>query len=232
MKRTGPALAALAVVTLLGGCASTGPSPLPEGAAAYSVIPERVETGDQLELIQPGDRLAIRVFGEPELTGDNYYVDSNGYVQVPLVGEVIAAGQSARALSLELQRRLGARFVRDPSVTVALMERVAATFTVEGDVNSPGTFTVAPSTTLLSAMAQAKSPTKTALTHDVIVFRTINGQRTGGRFDLVAIRRGRAPDPQILAGDTVVVVNSAAKSAWRDALAALPLLNTFILLRN
>ena len=232
MKRTGPALAVIAVVALLGGCASAGPSPLPEGAAAYSVIPEKVDTGDQLELIQPGDRLTIRVFGEPELTGDNYYVDSNGYVQVPLVGEVIAAGQSARALSLELQRRLGARFVRDPSVTVALTERLQATFTVEGDVNSPGTFTVSPTSTLLSAMAQAKSPTKTALTHDVIVFRTVNGQRAGGRFDLVAIRRGRAPDPQILAGDTVVVVNSAAKSAWRDALAALPLLNTFILLRN
>lgn len=232
MIRTGPALAVISALALLAGCASAGPSPLPEGAAAYAQFPERVDAGEQADLIRPGDRLAIRVFGEPELTGDGYSVDTNGYIQVPLVGEVIAAGQSARGLATELQRRLAARYVREPSVTVTVLERPQSTFTVEGDVTSPGVFPATAQTSLLSAMAQAKSPTKTAKTNDVIVFRTINGQRTGGRFDLAAIRRGRAADPQILAGDTIVVVNSASKSAWRDILAALPLLNTFVLLRN
>jgi polysaccharide export outer membrane protein len=232
MKPTGSDLAVMALLALLGGCASAGPSPLPAGQEAYAVIPERVETSEAAELIRPGDRLAIKVFGEPELSSEAYVVDASGYVQIPLVGEVIAAGQSTRALGAELQRRLGARFVRDPSITVAVTDRPQSTFTVEGDVTTPGVYPAMPSTTLLAAMAQAKSPTKTAKTSDVIVFRTINGQRAGGRFDLVAIRRGRAPDPQIIAGDTIVVVNSAAKSAWRDALAALPLLNTFVLLNN
>jgi polysaccharide export outer membrane protein len=38
---------------------------------------------------------------------------------------------------------------------------------------------------------------------------------------------GRAGDPQILAGDTVVVGSSALKSSWRDFLAAAPLFNIF-----
>lgn len=232
MIRYGAVLPALALIAVLGGCASTGPSPLPAGAQAYEVIPERLDTARQNEVIQTGDRLSIRVFGEPEISGDDFFVDSGGYIQVPLIGEVIAGGQTARELASELQRRLSARFVRNASVTVAMTERPQANFAVEGDVTNPGVFPATGSTTLLSALAQAKSPTKTAKTNDVIVLRMVNGQKVGGRFDVNAIRRGRAADPQIVAGDTVVVVNSAGKSAWRDVLAALPLLNTFVLLRN
>jgi polysaccharide biosynthesis/export protein len=231
MIRSGAVLSALAVLSLLGGCATSGPSPLAGGAAAYETIPEHADLGFQAEAIQPGDRLSVRVFGEPDISGDDFYVDSRGYIQVPLVGEVIAGGQSAHELSAELQRRLSLRFVRNASVTVAVTARPQSTFTVEGDVNAPGVFTATSSTTLLSALAQAKSPTKTAKTGDIIIFRNVNGQRTGGRFDLAAVRRGRAPDPQVVAGDTVVVVNSAAKSAWRDVLAALPVLNAFVLLK-
>lgn len=232
MKRSGVIAPAVAAVLSLAGCASPGPSPLPEGAQAYAVIPERAGTDLEGEQIRAGDRLQIRVFGEPELSGDSYVVDGAGYIQVPLVGELIASGQTSRQLAAELQRRLSARFVRDASVTVSVIDRPQSTFAVEGDVNTPGVYPAGPTTTLLSALAQAKSPTKTAQTNDVMVFRTINGQRTGGRFNLTDIRRGRAADPQILAGDTIVVVNSPAKSAWRDVLAAIPLLNTFVLLRN
>ena len=232
MKRTGVIVCVAVAAMVLSGCTTAGSSPLPTGEAAYQVIPEHADVAKAGEAIQPGDRLAIRVFGEPELTGEQYVVDSAGYIQVPLLGELIAGGQTPRELALELQRRLSARYVRDASVTVAVMDRPQSTFTVEGDVTTPGVYPASTTTTLLTAMAQAKSPTKTAMTNDVIVFRKINGQRAGGRFNLTDIRRGRAPDPQILAGDTIVVMNSALKSAWRDTLAALPLLNTFILLRQ
>lgn len=232
MKRSGAALFAIAALYLVSGCATSGDSPLQTGKQAYDTIPEHIDMSREGEVIHAGDRLSVRVFGEPEISGDEFYVDGAGFIQVPLVGDVIAAGQTARELANELQRRLSARFVRDASVTVAVTERPQSTFTVEGDVNAPGVYPASPSMTLLSALAQAKSPTKTAKTSDIIIFRNINGQRAGGRFNLVDIRRGRAPDPQIAAGDTIVVVNSAVKSAWRDLLAALPLLNTFIFLKN
>jgi len=216
---------------ILAGCASAGTSPLPTGNSAYAVVPERAAQDLTADAIRPGDRLAIRVFGEPELTGDGYVVDSTGYIQLPLVGEMIVLQQSPRMLAAEIERRLQARYVKNASVTVNIMDRPLSTFTVEGDVNQPGVYPAAANSSLLSALAQARSPTKTALISDVIVFRRINGERAGARFNLQDIRRGRAPDPQIVAGDTVVVGNSAIKSAWRDFLQATPLFNIFYLIK-
>ena len=74
MNRIGAAFTATAAILLVGGCASSGESPLPVGPAAYQNIPERVNSAEAADTIQPGDRLAIRVFGEPELTSDAYIV--------------------------------------------------------------------------------------------------------------------------------------------------------------
>ncbi len=213
----------------LGACASGGPSPLPAGAAAYDVIPEKVDSGELSEKLRPGDRISIKIFGEPELSSDNYRVNSAGYLQMPLVGELIAGGQTPRELGAEITRRLAVKFIRDPQVAISLVDRTHSTFTVEGEVESPGVFEANLSTTLLTALAQAKSPTNTAKLSEIMVFRTINGQRAGGRFNLNDLRNGRAADPQILAGDTIVVGNSATKSTWRDFLAATPLFNAFTL---
>ena len=217
---------------LAGACASAGPSPLPIGAAAYQVVPEVAEQDRAADLIRVGDKLELRVFGEPELSGESYIVDSTGAITIPLVGDVIAVQQTPRQLAAEVERRLAGRFVRNPSVIVAVMERPLASFTVEGSVGMPGIYPAQPNTTLLSAIAQAKSPTKLAKLGDVIVLRRIAGQRAGARFNLNDIRRGRAADPQILAGDTIVVTDSAAKSAWNDVLQTLPLLNLFVFLNK
>lgn len=224
-----PAFAfAVAAVLMLSGCYSTGgKSPLPDGQAAYATIPERVDSTETSEKLHAGDRISIKVFGEPELSSDNYRVDSTGYLQIPLIGEMIAGGQTTRELGAEITRRLAAKYIRDPQVAVAIIDRPRSTFTVEGSVSSPGVFEATPETTLLTALAQAKSPTNTALLSEVMVFRTINGRRAGARFNLNDIRKGRAGDPQILSGDTVVVGNSALKSTWRDFLAAAPLFNVF-----
>lgn len=231
MNRSGPAILVALLSALAAGCASSGPSPFPTGQQAYDVIPERAAV-DQQDTIRAGDKLSIKVFGEPELTGEDYVVEANGYVQVPLVGDVIAAGQTPRELASELSRRLSTRYVRDASVTVGVIDRPQSTYTVEGSVSSPGVYPVTTTTTLLTALAQAKSPTNTAKTDDILILRTIDGRRAGGRFNLADIRRGRSPDPQILPGDTVVVVNSATKSAWRDFLTAVPVFNLFLFLRD
>jgi len=227
LRRIGSQFLVGLLALAVGACASSGPSPLPIGAAAYEVVPARVESGELNEKILAGDKLAIHVFGEEELTSENYLVDSSGYLRFPLVGELIASGMTPRELGEELVRRLGARYIRNPDVTVTITGRSLATVAVEGDVTNPGVFEVGRNSTLLSALAQAKSPTNTAKLDEIMVFRMVNGQRTGGRFNLTDIRRGRAADPQILAGDTIVVGNSAVKSAWRDFLQATPLIGLF-----
>jgi polysaccharide export outer membrane protein len=169
--------------------------------------------------------------GEPELTSENYFVDTTGYIQVPLAGEVIAAGRLPAQLRDDLIRRLGSRFIRDPQIAVIIAERRKTTFAVEGAVEQPGIFEASPGTTLLSAIAQARSPSNVARLDEVVVFRTVNGARMGARFDLRAIRNGADADPQILAGDTVVVGHSDLKGAWREFLQAAPVFNLFYIFR-
>lgn len=225
---------ALCALTLAGTVAvpvTARDNPLPAGQAAYDVIP--VKAMDELvaQRIRTGDKLAISVFGESELSRNDYVVDSTGFVQVPLIGQVIAAGVSPEELRAEITRRLGARFVRDPQVSVSIAERARARFAVEGQVEDPGVYEADATTTLLAAIAQAGSPNRVAKNSEVMVFRVINGRRMGARFDIDQIRSGRADDPQIIGGDTVVVGYSGSKGFWRDVRETAPLLNLFYLVR-
>jgi polysaccharide export outer membrane protein len=222
---------AIAVLAALGGCATGSRNTLPTGQAAAEQFPAQGVAPAEDEVLRVGDRLAIRVMGEPELTSDLYRVDGNGNVQVPLAGEIPAVGLKAGELRDELTRRLGARFIRDPQVAVIVTDRHRTTFAVEGEVREPGVFEATPGTTLLSAVAQARSPTTLAKLDEVMIFRLINGQRAGARFNLSDIRKGAAADPQILAGDTVVVGYSAVKGAWREFLQAAPAFNLFYIFR-
>ncbi|MDE2436396.1 MAG: polysaccharide export protein [Sphingomonadales bacterium] len=213
------------------GCEHAGPNRLPYGAEAEKIFPATSPAQPEDDVLRVGDRLAIRVLGEPELTSDLYRVDGNGHIQVPLAGELPAAGLKPSELRDELVRRLGSRFIRNPQVAVIVTERSKTTFTVEGDVKEPGIFEAKQGTTLLSAVAQAKSPNEIAKLDEVMIFRLINGQRAGARFNLADIRRGNAPDPQVLAGDTVVVGHSALKGAWREFLQTAPAFNLFYIFR-
>lgn len=220
----------LAVIALAGCGIKQSPNPLPAGPAAYAVFPNSEAWPDESN-IRIGDRVAIRVLGEPELTSDAYFVDSRGMIQVPLAGEITAAGRRPDELRDDLVRRLGARYIRDPQVTVTVTDRRRTTFTVEGDVLQPGVFEATGNTTLLSAIAQARSPNETAKLDEVMIFRVVDGQRLGARFNLDDIRKGRAPDPPVLAGDTVVVGRSSLKAAWKQFLQAAPAFNLFYIFR-
>lgn len=219
-------LAAVIALTC-GGCSAARPSALPANEQAYAVIPVVARDEAEAQRVRAGDRLSVRVFGEPELSSDQYRVDAAGYFQMPLVGELIAAGQSPSELRAEIARRLAARFIREPQVSVAVAEAAKTKFTVEGQVAQPGVFDATPGSTLLSAIAQAQSPTKVARLDEVLVFRTVDGKRMGARFNLADVRSGQAPDPQILPGDTIVVGFSAAKGAFRDFLQVAPLFSLF-----
>ena len=80
-------------------------------------------------------------------------------------------------------------------------------------------------------MALAKSPAPDAKLNEVLIFRTVDGERMGGRFDVVAIRAGRMPDPLILPNDVVVVGFSSVRGLYRDILQAAPILGAFATLR-
>lgn len=173
------------------------------------------------------DTLSIRVFQEPELTFDEISVNSAGTFNYPFVGEVTAEGKTPIELSRELEAGLGTRYIRNPQVVVGVVSSAAQRVTVDGMVNSPGVYEIAGTSSLLEAIARAQGLQFTAVDDEVIVFREIDGERYGAVFNLKQIREGRAPDPEILGGDRIVVGYSAVRGAYQDFLRAAPILNLF-----
>ena len=179
-------------------------------------------------LIGPFDELSVSVYGLPELS-QNVQADASGRVSIPLVGSIEAAGKTAEQLSNEIEERLRARYVRDPQVTVNLVETVSQVATVYGEVRTPGLYPVVGRMTLMRAIATAQGTTEFARLQDVVVFRTVQGQSMAALYNLDAIRRGYYPDPEIFANDVVVVGDSPSRRLFRDILQAAPLLTTPII---
>jgi polysaccharide export outer membrane protein len=174
-----------------------------------------------------GDKLDVRVFQVEDLSFEELVVDTSGNIQLPLVGAVRAADRTAGEMASDIARRLAARYLRDPQVTVTVEEAASQKITVDGAVTKPGVYEMRGSTSLLQAVAMAEGPTRIADLTKVAVFRTIDGRRSVALFDLSAIRQGRASDPQVLGEDVIVVDTSRLNYALREVVGALPALSAF-----
>ncbi|WP_317976083.1 polysaccharide biosynthesis/export family protein [Novosphingobium pituita] len=212
----------------MAGC-STPPAPnVAVGARSYEVAPPLGENSMPAHAtISAGDEVSLMVVGEPDLSAAKLVVDDAGRLEIPLLGSVMVGGLSPDQASRLLERKLGERYLRDPHVALNVTVAAEKLVSVEGQVNHAGSYPVEGNTTLLGALAMAQSPTRIAKLNETMLFRTVSGQRMVARFDIKRIRAGIDPDPQILAGDVVVVGFAPAKAVYRDVLLAAPILNIF-----
>ena len=68
-----------------------------------------------------GDRLQVVVFRHPDLSGQ-FSLDGEGYVALPLAGEIAAGDLTTRQLEDEIETRLkGGGFLISPQVSVQLV---------------------------------------------------------------------------------------------------------------
>ncbi|WP_379548688.1 polysaccharide biosynthesis/export family protein [Qipengyuania sp. DSG2-2] len=176
-------------------------------------------------LVGPFDKLRIEVFGVEDLQRD-VQIDASGQLSFPLIGTVEAAGLTPNQLAALVDSRLRGRFVRDPQVTVNLVETISQTVTVDGQVNEPGIYPVVGRFTLMRAIATASGTSEYAKLDDVIIFRDVDGRTYAGLYNLGAIRRGNYEDPEVFANDIVIVGDSPQRRMFEDVLAASPLLTT------
>jgi polysaccharide biosynthesis/export protein len=102
--------------------------------------------------IGAGDRLTIRVVGQPDLSSD-YLVDGAGAISFPLINTVVIAGMSADEAGKAIARRLRTGFLRNPDVTVQVTE--LRPFYILGEVNQAGSFPYRSGMTVQNAVAIA-----------------------------------------------------------------------------
>ena len=173
------------------------------------------------------DVLTIKVFGMPDLTGD-YQVDLLGNISMPLIGDVSATNLTPTQLDNQLTAKYSQKYLENPDVTVNVKMASGHIVTVDGAVKKGGSFPVVGSMTLMQAVALAGGADEaTANMRRVAIFRTISGQRQAAAFDLLSIQHGETEDPQVYAGDIVIVDGSRIKDAQKKIFQAFPLLSIF-----
>jgi polysaccharide biosynthesis/export protein len=223
---------------MIAGCAGSGLKTV-GGDASVTVVkaselpnPGRndIVGEDRPYLIGPFDKLLIDVFGIEELSAKEVQTDASGRISFPLAGVVEAAGRTPAEVELILEQRLAAAYVRNPQVTVNLKETVSQVVTVDGQVKEPGLYPVIGRMTLMRAVATAKGTAEFAKLDDVVIFRTVKGQKLAALYNLKSIRSGAYEDPEVFANDVVVVGDSSARRLFKDALQVLPAITTPIIL--
>ncbi len=202
----------------LAGCTTVEDAP--RGEAAYVAIPPAPAVGMDYR-ISPDDVLRIQVYHEPDLSLEDAQVTAAGMMRMPLVGDISVAGLTASEAADVVAGRLE-RYLVSPQVTLFVKKAVGRRITLDGEVREPGLYPVDGRLTLLQAVALAKGPTRLAGLSQIVVVRQMDGQRQAAMFDLGAIRKGKAPDPEILPGDQVIVGLSRAKAILGGALIAVP----------
>ena len=222
-----PLLIASAATSLLFGCADSRGGPIAYDVAGFGIpdSPKLVplEAGYK---IAPMDTVSVKVFKMPDLTGD-YEVDLAGHISMPLIGEVSAYDLTTAQLDDALTRKLGEKYLENPDVSVGVKSSTRRSVTVDGAVNRSGSFPVNGPTTLMQAVAAAGGAREDANIRRVAIFRTIGGQRQAAAFDLQDIRRGASKDPEVYAGDIVVIDGSAIKALQKQLLQTLPMISIF-----
>jgi polysaccharide export outer membrane protein len=210
--------AALCVTVAVTAC-SHAPAPL--GVPSFPVTDATTPVPLSYR-IGPRDLLTITVFREPELSVEEMPVDVSGKLSYPLIGEIQAVGLTAEELSRGIADRLNRKYLRDARVSVAIADAVNYAVTVEGQVMKPGIYPIKGRATLTQAVAMGEGVSVDGQSDDVIILRTINGQRYAARFDLSQIRLGNLTDPELQQGDVVSVGFSRSSRLRRDLVALLP----------
>jgi len=223
--RTHRKAALVAAITLgamtLSGCATSRPL---GGAPGLDVrqgelpppTPADLYAKSDIAGIRPFDTLIIDVFGVQELSQRRVRVDANGQIAFPLVGTVDVAGLTTSQISGQIESRLRGQFVRDPQVTTNLESSENSTFTVYGQVKQPGVFPIIGEGSLLKAVATARGLAEYGDSREVVVFRTVDGERLATLYNMDAITRGAYLDPRIYPNDTIVVGDSKARRLFDD----------------
>ncbi len=175
-------LSGLMAIGLMGGCSQDQYGP---GAT----IPDDARVSKAPGVLGPGDVLSFVFSGAPEMNFAQK-VRANGYVSLPMVGDVRASGKSLSSFQSELTRRYKPH-LQDPNVLVALQEAAAAVY-VSGAVLQPAKIPFDRPMTALEAVMEAGGFAPTANLRKVSVVRTEKGRHKRFDLDMTAVLSGAA----------------------------------------
>lgn len=120
--------------------------------------------------IHAGDQIEVAVWDQTQVSG-TYRVRQDGYITVPLVGELAVAGITPDEASDAIEAKLEGDIVQNVSVVVISREIAPQFVSVIGEVEEPGQFELKPGDTIIDALARAGGLTEFADEESIYVFR-------------------------------------------------------------
>ncbi|WP_137044784.1 polysaccharide biosynthesis/export family protein [Pseudolabrys sp. FHR47] len=157
---------------VLAGCTG-GPATYQDTqASSYGPPPTRGTAGPYV--LGPGDKVRLKIYGDADVNGD-YEVNSAGFVSIPLVGQVKAAGLTTPQLENALMARMRGKVANDPKVNVEIT--TYAPFYVHGEVKKAGIYPFQPGLTVADAIATAGGLTYRA-NEDKVLLRRAGSNET------------------------------------------------------
>jgi polysaccharide export outer membrane protein len=162
-------------------------------AQASAVAAGEVASSRLPDAPRPGDVIRLRIWREPDLSGD-FPVDQSGVVIFPKIGPIVVSVESPDSLRAKLVRAYQ-EYLRNPSIDVTLLRRV----NILGAVRSPGLYPVDATMTVADALALAGGTTPQGDPRKIELIR--NGKRLIARVS----RNTRIADAPIRSGDQLYV---------------------------
>ena len=173
----------------------------------YSVgadAPNPAKPAAESYVIGPGDALEVVVWKEPTLSGP-VKVRPDGFITLPLINEVRAAGQTTVQLRKTLEERYK-KFVQSPFVTIRVTEITSSEVFLVGQVAKPGAYPSTGHDTVLQVITRAGGLTIFADRRNIKVVRRENDKVKEYIVDYDAIIKGDVKQDIILkAGDRIIV---------------------------
>lgn len=180
---------------MMAGLAACRPEPLP-------VLPP--STGGGSVELGPGDVIEIRVTDQEELTGE-YEVGEDGNIRFPWIEDVEVAGRTKGQIAEIIETKLADGWLRQPQVSVRVVDRQNREVSVLGQVNEPGSFPFKERLNLMQAISLAGGLNPLANAKKVKLIREANGRRQTYEVDVRQILESKREDLLLQPGDVVFV---------------------------
>ena len=172
---------------------------------SISCLSQAQEVGDYK--VNAGDVLEVFIWNEEALSRQ-VLVRPDGFLSLPLAGEVKAGGQTPAQIRTDIEQSLG-NFLNDtPVVTVSVTQLNGNIVYVLGKVNRPGAFPVVTRVDVTQALAWAGGLNAFADQDDIqILRRKPDGTQQAFLFDYSDVKNGEKLRSNIIlqSGDVVIV---------------------------
>ena len=159
-------------------------------------------------VIRAGDQIEIRLGGVPSedtsLVSGSYQVDGQGFVNMPHIGKIKAAGATQAGLQNAIEGTYKSQQIyTNPTITVNI-PTTARFVNVGGDVKAPRRVEFTPDLTVLSAINAAGGFTEYADQKKVRLLS--DGKAT--IVNVTEIRKDPSKDPHLKPGDSIEVMQT------------------------